>query len=396
MGYRVAIIGTGANPEKKGRTGYAMAYRHAPGYQRLDDCELVACADIVRENAEAFADHFDIPPGNVFEDYEEMLRATEPDVVSVCVPPAIHAEIVVGCAESGVPRAIHCEKPMATTWGDCKRMLEACDDEGVQLTIDNQRRFGEPFREAKDLLADGTIGDLVRIEWAEDNLFDAGVHQFDLCRYYTDDAEAEWVLGGIDFREENVWFGAHNENHGFVQWKYENGVYGVAATGDGKDVIGCYHRLVGTDGVIEMGVDGGPALRYRKDGGKWKTVSTGDSIHAPSYGKARAGAILLAERIPGVSARRFKETTFYERAIEEVVSALREDREPEISGRNALAGTELAFAAWESSRRRGRVDLPLDIEDNPLEALIEGESGSESAGGDGANGEAAETPAAEQ
>jgi predicted dehydrogenase len=371
MGYRVAIIGTGADPSEKDRSGYAMAYRHAPAYQRLDDCEVVACADIVRENAEAFADRFDIPGGNVYEDYEQMLAEVDLDIVSVCVPPAIHADIVVGCAESGRLQAIHCEKPMATTWGDCKRMVEACEEGDVQLTIDNQRRFGEPFREAKELLDDGKIGDLVRIEWAEDNLLDAGVHEFDLCRYYTDDAEAEWVLAGIDTSEENVWFGTENEYQAISQWKYDNGVYGLAATGPSMEMIGCYMRLIGDDGIIELGVDDGPALRYRTDASSWRTVDTGDSIHAPNYSLFRAGLRKVAQNAPGLPDRIFDRPTFYERAVEEVVEALREDREPEISGRNALAGTELTFASWESTRRQGRVDLPLDIEDNPLETLIE-------------------------
>jgi len=371
MGYRVAIVGTGADPDKQDRTGYAMAYRHAPGYHRLDDCDLVACADIVPENARAFADHHDIAQTSVYEDYQEMLAEEDLDIVSVCVPAAYHADIVVGAAESEELQAIHCEKPMATTWADCKRMVETCERHNVQLTIDNQRRFGSPFRKAKELLDDGTIGDLVRLEWSEDNLFDAGVHTFDLCRYYTDDADVDWVLAGIDFSEENVWFGTHNENHGLSQWKYENGVYGLAATGDGMDMIGAYFRLVGDSGVIEMGVDDGPALRYRKDGGKWKTVKTDDSIHGPAYSLPRAGARKVVQKLPVLSDRTFDKTTFYERAIEEVVTALDEEREPEISGRNALAGTELVYASWEASRRRGRVNLPIDIDDNPLEELID-------------------------
>ena len=54
-----------------------MAYRHATGYQRLDSCEIVACADIVRENAEAFAAEQDIAPEQVHEDYQEMLQKAD-------------------------------------------------------------------------------------------------------------------------------------------------------------------------------------------------------------------------------------------------------------------------------------------------------------------------------
>ncbi len=383
---RAAVIGTGADTDEPDRTGYAMAYRHAPGYQRLDGVELVACADIVRENAESFAQSFGIRPEHVYEDYEAMLAGAEPDLVSVCVPPALHAQIVVDCAESGVPLAIHCEKPMATTWGDCRRMVEVCDREGVQLSINHQRRFGAPFTRAKSLLDDGTVGDLERIEFGEVNLFDAGTHQFDLAGYFADWSPVEWVLAGADFSEENEWFGTRNESQGLAQWYTESGVRGIASTGEGPgmgpEFTGCYMRLIGEDGAIELGVEGGPPLRYRTDGG-WNAVDTDESIHRPQPGKLRVGLGKVAERSPFGDKRAFLPTSFVERAIEDVVDALREDREPATSGDRSLYAAELPFASWESVRRRGRVALPLEIDGNPLEALVE----SQERDGEGDGGE---------
>lgn len=72
-----------------------MAYQHAAAYSDLEQCNLVGCADIVRKNAEAFAEEYDIDDDGVFEDYEEMLATVEPDVVSICTPPATHADLVV-------------------------------------------------------------------------------------------------------------------------------------------------------------------------------------------------------------------------------------------------------------------------------------------------------------
>jgi UDP-N-acetylglucosamine 3-dehydrogenase len=52
---RVGIIGTGRRKQRADTSGFGMAYYHAAAYQALPDrCELVACADIVRENAAAF------------------------------------------------------------------------------------------------------------------------------------------------------------------------------------------------------------------------------------------------------------------------------------------------------------------------------------------------------
>jgi predicted dehydrogenase len=370
MTYTVAIIGTGEKRDDPDRSGFAMAYRHAPGYQRLDDCEVVACADIVRDNAVAFAETFDIPMENVFEDYEQMLRIVEPDIVSVCVPPKIHAMIVKGCAESGVVKAVHCEKPMGMNPKECEEMAEACERNGVQLTVDHQRRFAEPMVKAKQMLDDGKIGELQRIETTEDNLFDAGCHNFDLAGFFTGQAQAEWVLAGLDYHEENIWFGAHNANQVIAQWRYENGVYGLFVTGEAVDMVGCYMRLVGTDGVIEMGVDNGPSLRYRTGSGDWTNVNTEYSIHGPKNVSVAGAAVRKVKgMVPGM--KQPSRLSLYELAIEEVVNALREERTPLIDGKNAEQAMDLTFGSWESARRNGRVDLPLDIEDNPLEAMVE-------------------------
>ena len=63
--------------------------------------------------------------------------------------------------------------------------------------------------------------------------------------------------------------------------------------------------------------------------------------------------------------------TYTERAIEDVVSSLETGETSELAAEYALDADELIFAAWESVRRRGRVELPLDIQDNPLESMVE-------------------------
>ncbi|SMO53906.1 Gfo/Idh/MocA family protein [Halorubrum cibi] len=373
MVYDVAVIGTGPNPSDPGRDGYAMGYRHGHAYANDEDCDLVACADIVPENGRAFARAFGLGEDTAYEDYEEMLAAVEPDLVSVCVPPGIHADIVVNGAQSGHVEAIHCEKPMADTWADCREMVRACDRAGVQLTINHQRRFGAPFRKAKRLLADGEIGELHQLEFAGETLFDAGIHQVDLCRYFTDGADVEWVLAQVDYREENVWFGTPNATQAIVQWRYADGTVGLATTGESAPRGACYLRLVGADGVIELGVDDGPTLRYRTDDGKWKPVDTdGENLHgreSPGYLGAAVGK--LRTRLPLVSAEDRTTPIFIERAVADAVEGLKTGSEPELSGEGALRATEVIFAGWESARRRGRVDLPLEIDDNPLVAMIE-------------------------
>jgi len=347
--YSVGFIGTGPDPENPSRHGYAMAYRHAEGYRKLENCELTACADLVEERASKFAERYNIPPDRIYTSYERMLSEVEPDILSVCTHPDSHAEIVTGCAESGIPEAIHCEKPMDLTWGGSREMARACEGAGIQLTFNHQRRFGFPFREAKRLLEEGAIGPLRKVEFSVGDLYDYGSHSFDMCGYFNDEISAKWAMAQIDYREENLVFDAHNENQALAIWQYENGVYGLATTGPAADFLGCHNRILGEEGIIEIGVDEGPIMRIKRKGGEgWERIDTGgENCHGPNY---------------------------IDRAIADVVRSLEEGEESELRAENALKATEVIFACWESVRRRARVDLPLSIEDNPLESMVaEGE-----------------------
>jgi hypothetical protein len=54
-----------------------------------------------------------------------------------------------------------------------------------------------------------------------------------------------------------------------------------------------------------------------------------------------------------------------------VIKAHRTGEPSPIRAELAVESTELIFAAYESVRRQGRVDLPLEVEDNPLESMVE-------------------------
>lgn len=339
---RVAFIGTGRVPEKAGPMGYAMAYSHADGYLALpDDVEMVAAADIRPENSQAFAERYGF--SDTFTDYHEMLQEVKPDLVSICTWPHLHAEMIIACAEAGVS-AVHCEKPVADKFGDAKRCVTACEEAGTKLTFAHQRRYGKPFATAHQMIHDGAIGTVQKIEIGVGDLFDYGSHNFDMANWFNDEDETDWVLAGIDYSKENLIFGAHNENHALALWRYENGVFGLACTGDCGPSVGCHHRIIGSDGIIEIRNDT-PVLRVLAAGKPWQEYDCdGESCHGPG---------------------------FIERCIADVVDSIKTGRESMMNGRNALRATEQIFACWESVRRRGMVHLPLDIEDNPLTDMVE-------------------------
>lgn len=334
--YRVGIIGCGRPRQTEGATGFGMSHYHALGYRQSPDARIVALADINTENARAFqAEH---GGDTLYTDYHAMLRQEALDIVSISTWPHLHAEMVIAAAEAGV-KAVHCEKPMAPTYGEARRMVEVCARHGVQLTFNHQRRFGAPFRRAKELLQAGAIGPLVRLEGACSNLFDWGTHWFDMFFFYNDETPAEWVIGQIDGRESRPIFGTLVEGQGISWFQFQNGVQGLLTTGHGTQGRN-FNRLIGEQGMIEVGHSAEVPLRIWGEGDPgWRVVDVGEGIHGLEY---------------------------VGRGVLELIDALKEGREPELAARRALAATELIFATYESSRRRGRVDLPLEIDDSPL------------------------------
>ncbi len=327
--FRVGIIGCGRPWKSEGATGFGMSHCHAKGYADSPDAKIGALSDLVIEHAEAFQA---IHGGDqLYVDYHEMLAKENLDIVSICTWPHLHAEMVIEAAEAGV-RAIHCEKPMAPTWAEAKRMVQVCDERGVQLTFNHQRRFSPEFVQARELLRSGAIGDVVRLEGACGNMFDWGTHWFDMFFFYNDETPAEWVLGAVDWRDGSSVFGAVHEGQGLSHIKFRNGVHGLMVTGHeaGWEAM---NRLIGTKGTIEVNVEGGAALRIWAEGQTtWREIET-------DAGRGDLDLTALG--------------------VADAIDALRTGREPELSGRRALAATELIFATYESSNRRARVELPL-------------------------------------
>lgn len=338
--YAVGVIGVGAAPGGSTETGFAMGYQHAEAYREHHSCRLVACADIVDAHATRFAETYGFTDAQAYTDHRDMLRELDIDILSVATPIPTHASIVIDCVTHGDPVAIHCEKPMASTWGDARLMTQECDRRDVQLTFNHQLRVSEPVERATTLVDDGVIGEVRRVEAARSDLFESGTHQVDMCSHFAGDVPARWVLGAVDYRDEETRYGAHIEDQSLGCWAYVNGVYGLISTGNGEDAIGTRNRVIGTDGAIELSYWGDEPLRVRGAKGSWRGIDC--ALGSP-----------------------------LERAVRHIIEALEAGTEPLLSARRALNGTEIMFGIYESARRRGRVDLPLTIEDNPLESMVE-------------------------
>jgi len=294
------------------------------------------------ERSKASGEELGLAPDRIYTDYREMLARENLDIVSICTWPHLHAEMVIAAAEAGV-KAIHCEKPMAPTYGEARRMVEACRARGAQLTFNHQRRFRGAFQKARELLRSGAIGQLQRMEATCPDLFDWGTHWFDMFGFYNDEAAIEWVIGQVDWRDGATIFGVPVEGQAISHFAYANGVQGLLLTGLGTGRrLG--NRLIGGEGAIEVTLGTSSIRVWGKGDSAWRDISV-----APDEGES------LGEVVG--------------RGVLDLIDALKAGREPELSARRALRATELIFATYESSRRGGRIDLPLEALEAPFPGL---------------------------
>ena len=142
---RIAIVGTGN-----------IANAHVQAYLQFPErCHIAYLVDIVPEKARRMREKYGLD-AEVMDDHQALLPLQDIDLVDVCTPPYVHAQISINCLRSG--KNVVCEKPMAASLEECDQMLRARDESGKRLSIIAQNRFRQPIRNLKALLDSGLAG----------------------------------------------------------------------------------------------------------------------------------------------------------------------------------------------------------------------------------------------
>jgi len=311
---------------------------------------LAAVADPDADAARELAADLGIP--RVYDNHRELLAAERPDVVSICTPPAAHLEVMRAAVAAGV-KAVHCEKPIATSYAEVLEMHQLAADAGVQLTVNLQRRFEPVHRFARDQLAAGVIGDVISIEGYCPNLPDWGAHIVDLLLFYRGDRAPSWVMGQVDVSVNRYVYGAFTETSSLTQVKWADGVNALIVTGREPQtpVLNRANNL----GVIVQGTSG--RLDARGARCVIRRFGAGDLSFDSPYSRDTA----TWER--GVDPAIVACTA---EAIADLIASLRDGREPALRSEFGVRGAEVIFATYESSRSRRRVPMPLHPVDNAL------------------------------
>jgi predicted dehydrogenase len=133
-----------------------MGYRSLPFHYGLpsDTYRLVGVATSRAESAKAATLEIGCDFGT--DDYRTLLARPDVDVVDICVPNYLHAEIVEAAAAAG--KHIYCEKPLAMDLAEGRRMLAAVEAAGVLAQMTFNFRFYPAVLRAQQLIREGFLG----------------------------------------------------------------------------------------------------------------------------------------------------------------------------------------------------------------------------------------------
>lgn len=243
---KVGIIGCG---------GIAFA-KHMPSLAKLPNVEMVAFCDIIVERAKEAAEKYGVKGAKVYENYRELLKDKSIDVVHVCTPNKSHADITVDSLEAG--KHVMCEKPMAKTAADARRMVEAAKRTGKKLTIGYQNRYRADSRYLKKVVDNGDLGEIYfakahavrrravptwgvflnEEEQGGGPLIDIGTHALDLTLWMMNNYKPKFVVGntyqklGKMISEGNAW-GPWDPD----KFTVEDSAFGFITMEDGATII---------------------------------------------------------------------------------------------------------------------------------------------------------------
>lgn len=200
---RLGIIGCGGIANGK----------HMPAEKRNPRAEMVAFCDIIPERAQKAKEEYGTEDSAVYTDYKELLKDETIDAVLVLTHNKEHCRITVDALNAG--KHVLCEKPMATTYEEAVKMIEAAKKNNKVLTIGYQNRWRPDSMYMKQMAKDGEFGDVYYAEaiairrravptWGvfidEEKqgggpLIDIGTHALDLTLHMMDNYEPAYCVG---------------------------------------------------------------------------------------------------------------------------------------------------------------------------------------------------------
>jgi predicted dehydrogenase len=132
----VALVGLGKYSE--GELG--------PALKETSQCRLTAVVSGNPEKRNKWKSEYGLKDTSLYgyENFDRIASNPEVDIVYIVLPNSMHAEFAIRAARAG--KHVICEKPMATSKEDCERMINACREAGVKLSVGYRLHF-DPYNQ---------------------------------------------------------------------------------------------------------------------------------------------------------------------------------------------------------------------------------------------------------
>ena len=313
--------------------------RHLPEYATNPDAKLVGYYDKISSRAVQMAEKYG---GKVYDSYYDLINDPEIDAVSVCVENRNHAEITNAALYAG--KHVLVEKPMAVTLAECESMVAAAEFNGKHLMVGHNMRFDPVHRKAKQLLDAGLIGDVITFRsvygnsgpegWSEDRdawffdknkaamgaLSDMGIHKVDLIQYLLGQKVIETTAKVVTLNKRDAEGKLISvDDNALCILKMSGGALGTMAASWTVYGHECQSTvLYGTKGLMMI------------------------------YSEPSA-PIIVSDLEGNRTSFAFDTTSEKSGVIDEFVDALVHDRDPEVSGKEALTTMRTIFGSIRSS-----------------------------------------------
>jgi predicted dehydrogenase len=342
-------------------------------WQKIPETEVVALAD-PHPGGRAKAVQ-DTGAKTGYADYREMLDKEKLDLVAIC-PRWIdqHHAMLLAAAEHGCH--IYMEKPFVRTLEEGDEVVKALDMRHLKLGIAHIAHYTPQLEHVKTLIENDEIGQVleIRARGKEDargggeDLWVLGSHMLDLMRAIAGDVA--WCFGRAtvkgqpatakDVVEGNEGLGPLAGDGIDAIYGFENGIRGHFASH--RSMNGTPSRfgllIYGSKGVIELPSGFLETAWLLKDShwsngptkSQWQPISS-NGLNKPETRKDR-----------GYDGG-------HPAAVNDLLEAIKTDRQPLVGAKDALAIIEMILAVWESHRQNALVNFPLANRKHPLTLL---------------------------
>jgi predicted dehydrogenase len=330
-----------------------------------------------------------------YKDYRKLLERKDIQGVGIATPLYLHARMAIDALEAG--KHVYCEKLMAYTLEDAKKMVRTADRTGNFLQVGHQRRYSVDYHHALDLIKKGYFGDIthVRAQWNRRNnwrrpvpdpkfdrllnwrlykdesrglMAELGSHQIDVTNWFLGMHPTSVVgMGGIDYWKD----GREVYDNVQVCYEYPNGAKLTYQSIETNEFDGYSEEFMGRKGTLVTSESGTGSMMFREPGvpefdfeqfsenrtkvGNKEAIKL-DAGATTSQDKR---ATATGQKLASSGAANTKDNWYL--SLEDWIDCIRTNRKPFCDGRVGLGDVACVLAANKAMETGRRVHLTPDM-----------------------------------